>query len=51
MLISWLVALIGVKFTNPADMTLMYVWDSLTYIGVSGIPVMSLLFAIAYTKG
>lgn len=51
MLISWLVALIGVKFTDPGDMTLMYVWDSLTYIGVSGIPVMSLLFAIAYTNG
>ena len=50
-LIVWLLALIGLKFTDPENGTLLYVWDGVTNLGVTTIPVFSLLLAIAYTKG
>lgn len=50
-LIVWLLALIGLEFTDPENGTLLYVWDGVTNLGVTTIPVFSLLLAIAYTKG
>ncbi|MBC8560029.1 histidine kinase N-terminal 7TM domain-containing protein [Fumia xinanensis] len=51
MIITWLLALIAVKFTDPNDTWLLWVWDSTTYIGCAVTPVFSVLFSIAFSKG
>ena len=50
-LIVWLVALIGINFTNPDNTTALYVWDAIMYLGGSFAPVYSLLIALTFVKG
>lgn len=49
-LIVWLFALIGVRFTNPANESALWAWDAVMTFGGEFIPPCSLLFAICYTK-
>lgn len=49
-LIIWLLALIGIGYTDPGNTPLLALLDSTTTIGGALIPPCSLLFAICYTK-
>ena len=49
-LVLWLLALIAVKFTDPANTGLLVILDGITTVGGAFIPPCSLLFAICYTK-
>lgn len=49
-MISWLVAMIGMKFTDPNDIDALYRWDFITTFGGTYLSPCSLLFAICYTK-
>ncbi|MDY3917545.1 MAG: histidine kinase N-terminal 7TM domain-containing protein [Candidatus Limivivens sp.] len=49
-LIIWLLALIGINFTSPDNLSMLYFWDSLTTSGAALLPACSLLFAICYTR-
>ena len=49
-LMVWLIALIGMKFTNPIDSNQLYFWDSLTYIGVAFAPAFSLVIALSFVN-
>lgn len=47
----WLLALIAMNFTAPNRRALLWIWDSLTNIGVAFIPVMALLISITFVFG
>ncbi|MDD3193002.1 MAG: histidine kinase N-terminal 7TM domain-containing protein [Oscillospiraceae bacterium] len=47
----WLVALLCIKYTDPANTTMLWVWDSFTYIGVAFSPAFTLCIALVFTKG
>ena len=49
-IIIWMLALIAMKFTDPADTTMLYVWDAVVYIGCAGAPVLGLLIVLTYAK-
>ncbi|MEA5018506.1 MAG: histidine kinase N-terminal 7TM domain-containing protein [Erysipelotrichaceae bacterium] len=49
-LIIWLIALIGMKFTNVNSVNQLYFWDSLTYIGVAFAPAFSLVIALSFVN-
>lgn len=49
-LIIWLIALIGMKFTNIADTNQLYFWDSLTYVGVAFAPAFSLVISLTFVN-
>ena len=38
----WLAALLCMKYTDPANTAMLWVWDSLTYIGVAFSPAFTL---------
>lgn len=50
-MVVWILGVIAIKFTPPDNMTMLYIWDSLTYIGVSFVPVFSLFITLTFTKG
>lgn len=47
----WLAALLCMKYTDPANTAMLWVWDSLTYIGVAFSPAFTLCIALVFTKG
>ena len=47
----WLVALLGMKFTDLQNSFMMYIWDSLTYTGAAFAPALSLCIALVFTQG
>ncbi|HWQ57568.1 MAG TPA: histidine kinase N-terminal 7TM domain-containing protein [Clostridia bacterium] len=49
--IIWMLAVIAANFTDPSDEHTLWVFDSLTYVGVTCAPVFSLLISLAFTKG
>ncbi len=48
-LIEWMIALIGMRFTAPGDEIMLYVWDALSNFGTSLAPVLLLLIALVFT--
>lgn len=44
----WLLALIGMYFTDPHNQSLLFVLDSITYIGVCFVPVLGLYIAFIF---
>ncbi len=50
LLIIWLLALIGIRYTNLQNTGMMIFWDAITTSCAALIPPFSLLFAICYTK-
>ncbi len=49
--ISWMIALIAVKFTDPQNLEALYVWDSLMYLGTGFLPTISLMMVLVFTQG
>lgn len=49
--ISWLLALIAVKFTDPNNLDLLYVWDAIMYLGTGFLPPISLMMVLVFTRG
>lgn len=49
LLASWMLALTALAVTDPANTTMLYVWDSLMYIGCAAAPVFSVLIAFTLT--
>ncbi|WP_077533853.1 sensor histidine kinase [Massiliimalia massiliensis] len=49
-LIIWLLALIGIKYTDPENIRWLMILDGITNLGGTLIPPCSLLFVICYTK-
>lgn len=47
----WLAALLCMKYTDPANMKMLWIWDSFTYIGVAFSPAFTLCIALVFTKG
>jgi two-component system, NtrC family, sensor histidine kinase HupT/HoxJ len=50
-LIIWILGVIAIKFTPPDNMTMLQIWDAITYIGVNFVPVFSLFITLTFTKG
>ncbi len=50
-LIIWLVALIGIRFTDPDNMDMMFVWDSITYLGGPFGTAWMVLISLVFVKG
>ena len=50
-LVIWMAALIGVKFTDPENTFLLYIWDALMYLGGPFASAFSLLIALVFVKG
>ena len=48
-LIEWMTALIGMRFTAPGDEIMLYIWDALSNFGTSMAPVLLLLIALVFT--
>lgn len=51
LLASWMLALTALSFTKTDNETMLYIWDSLMYIGCAVTPVFSVLIALALTNG
>ena len=49
-LIEWMLALIGMRFTGMNNTFMLYIWDSLSNFGTSMAPVLLLLIAIVFTR-
>ena len=49
--LSWLLALVAVRLTDPNNLKLLYVWDALTNLGASFLPVFSVYIALTFVKG
>ncbi len=49
-LVVWLIAMIGLRYTDPAQVDMLMLLDAVTTLGGAFIPPFSLLFAICYTK-
>lgn len=47
----WMVAIIEIRLTDPANLGMLKVWDTVTTSCAAVIPACSLLFAICYAKG
>ena len=47
----WLLAMLGIAFVDPLDMKVLFVLDSLSYIGGAFTPVIMLLIALAFITG
>lgn len=47
----WLLALLCLKYTDPSNQTMLYVWDACTYVGVGFAPVFCLCIALVFTRG
>ncbi|NLF80030.1 MAG: PAS domain S-box protein, partial [Clostridia bacterium] len=47
----WILGIIAIKFTDPSNMTMLYVWDSMTYIGGASVQVFALYITLIFTKG
>jgi two-component system sensor histidine kinase HupT/HoxJ len=47
----WLIAVLGLAFTDPLNMTALYIWDALTYVGVAFSTVVMLLIVLAFITG
>lgn len=47
----WLCGLVAIRFTDPANLKLLYVWDSLMYIGGAFLAVFALLIALTFVRG
>lgn len=50
-LIIWLCALIGIRFSDPNDMHIMYILDSITYLGGHFGTAWMVLIALVFVKG
>ncbi|MGI6665508.1 MAG: histidine kinase N-terminal 7TM domain-containing protein [Christensenellaceae bacterium] len=50
LLVVWMIAVIGMRFTDPDNTTMLYVWDSITYLGVVSISVFALLIVYTFVK-
>ncbi|MDD6677871.1 MAG: histidine kinase N-terminal 7TM domain-containing protein [Firmicutes bacterium] len=50
-ILVWMLSLVGMRFTNPENQVGMYIWDSLTYIGVAFAPMFMLQIALAFVSG
>ncbi len=48
--IIWMICVIAANFTDPAEEHLLWVYDSITYIGGAFAPMFSLLIVLAFTK-
>lgn len=49
--IIWILGIIAIKFTDPSNMTMLYVWDSLTYAGAASVQVFALYITLIFTRG
>lgn len=47
----WILGVIGVHFTDPGNIQMLSLLDSIMYLGCAFCPVMSLLIALTFTKG
>jgi signal transduction histidine kinase len=47
--VIWAITMLGMKFTDPANTIMLYVWDSLSYVGVTLICPLLLLIAMVIT--
>ena len=49
-LFIWVGSLLGMKYTDPDNMVLLYVWDSLSNVASTLVPVIMLSISIVYTQ-
>lgn len=47
----WLVAMLGLAFTAPQDITALFMWDALSNVGAVFTPVIMLMIALAFITG
>lgn len=47
----WALTMIGIRFTDPSDVAMLYFWDSLSYVGVAYSPVIMLMITLTFVKG
>ena len=50
-LIIWLLALVGIRCTDPDNMDMMFIWDSITYLGGPFGTAWMVLIALVFVKG
>jgi signal transduction histidine kinase len=48
---TWCMAMMGLYFTPMDDITMQYVWDSISYLGATTLPVFVLYIAITFVRG
>ena len=51
LLAIWMLSLIAMKLTDPANTIMLYVWDALVYLGCGTISTLCLLTVLVFTKG
>jgi len=47
----WDVAMLGMRFCDPSDTMMLWVWDAITYIGVAYSPAFMLMITLTFVKG
>ncbi len=47
----WALAMLGIRFTNPSNTFMLYIWDSMSYIGVAFSPVIMLMITLTFVQG
>jgi len=47
----WAVTMLGIKYTDPGNKKMLFIWDSISYIGVSYASVLMLMINMAFIKG
>ena len=50
-LMIWLAALIGIRLTDPNHMDMMFIWDSITYLGGPFGTAWMVLISLVFVKG
>ena len=50
-LMIWLAALIGIRLTDPNHMDMMFIWDSITYVGGPFGTAWMVLISLVFVKG
>mgnify|MGYP003265617771 FL=1 len=50
-LMIWLAALIGIRLTDPNNMDMMFIWDSITYLGGPFGTAWMVLISLVFVKG
>lgn len=48
---AWPVAMLGIRYTAPENIAVLFRWDAFSYLGATFTPVIMLLIAVAFTTG